>query len=176
MQCISSPANPSPKAVLWVIPVQNKADSDVTGESLLGERVNCIIFPTPTAKPALDGEKWGGMVLFFLCDVFPLHQKEELFSPSIFTSKLSLWNKLSAADSVKRPIWLLVGVLPNLWLQDLVTAPYEVILTHKMPSPLFMEGVAKAHVTPMLPQSSSFKSIQLSFCFKGGRENCECLS
>lgn len=54
------------------MPVQSKADGDVMGESLLMERVNCVIFPIPTAKPALDGEKWGGMVLFFLHDIFPL--------------------------------------------------------------------------------------------------------
>lgn len=72
VRCMGSPANPTPKAAVWAMPVQSKADGDVMGESSLRERVNCIIFPTPWAKLAHDGEKWGGTVLFFLRDIFSL--------------------------------------------------------------------------------------------------------
>jgi len=57
VRCISSPANPTPKAAVGAMPVQSKADGDVMRESSLRERANCIIFPTPSVKPALDGEK-----------------------------------------------------------------------------------------------------------------------
>lgn len=36
--------------------MQSKAGGNVMGESSLRERLNCIIFPTSSAKLALDGE------------------------------------------------------------------------------------------------------------------------
>lgn len=91
--------NHTPKAEVWAMLMQGKAHGDMAGESLYRERVNCITFPTSSAKSALHEEKLGGTVLYFLGDIFSPHEKRELFSPGIFTSKLSLWNKFSAADS-----------------------------------------------------------------------------
>lgn len=98
---------------------------------------------------------------------FPHHDKKKLFSPGIFTSKLSLWYKFSAAVSDKCPV-LSVGVSPKLWLQDLVTILYEVILTH-----IYATVHVRGCQRPGYSNVSSklfFKSMQFFLYPESGRE------